>query len=93
MSKTDKAEEIIDWNLATWEGSRHETLRRWAQLPLEHIITALEEMQELNTALHGSRPHNTVQEHSTDYQQKGTDDNLLTTEKIGGSGIEKNKNK
>ena len=37
----------IDWTLTTWEGARREQLRRWADLPLERIITALEEMGEL----------------------------------------------
>lgn len=44
-------EDPIDWNLTTWEGSRREALRRWAALPLERIIAALEEMQELNATL------------------------------------------
>ena len=46
--KTDNSKPEIDWNLTTWEGSRRETLKRWASLPLEQIISALEEMQELN---------------------------------------------
>jgi hypothetical protein len=37
----------IDWSLTTWEGSRREQLRRWAALPLENIIAALEEMETL----------------------------------------------
>jgi hypothetical protein len=37
----------IDWSLTTWEGARREQLRRWAELPLERIILALEEMEEL----------------------------------------------
>ncbi len=37
----------IDWSLTTWEGARREQLRRWAELPLERIVLALEEMQEL----------------------------------------------
>ncbi len=49
-AKTDDA----DWSLATWEGSQRESLRRWAKLPLENIIAALEEMQALNDALHVS---------------------------------------
>ena len=42
----------IDWSLTTWEGARREQLRRWAQLPLENIVAALEEMQELTEWLH-----------------------------------------
>ena len=49
---TDYPNDKADWNLTTWEGSRRETLRRWAKLPLENIIAALEEMQTLNEALH-----------------------------------------
>lgn len=37
----------VDWDLTTWEGARREQLRRWAALPLERIISALEEMDEL----------------------------------------------
>ncbi len=37
----------IDWTLTTWRGARREQLRRWADLPLERIVTALEEMGEL----------------------------------------------
>lgn len=51
MPKNEKPHEAIDWGLATWEGSRRETLRRWAQLPLERITAALEEMQELSDML------------------------------------------
>lgn len=39
--------EQIDWTLTTWEGARREQLRRWAQLSLEEIVAAQEEMQEL----------------------------------------------
>jgi len=45
----DSSKTEIDWNLTTWEGSRRETLKRWAALPLEQIISALEEMQQLNS--------------------------------------------
>ncbi len=37
----------IDWSLTTWEGSRREQLRRWAELPLEAIVAAQEEMEQL----------------------------------------------
>ena len=37
----------IDWSLTTWDGARREQYRRWAALPLESIIRALEEMQEI----------------------------------------------
>ena len=47
MEKNDPLASF-DWNLTTWEGSRREQLRRWAQLTLEEIILAQEEMAELN---------------------------------------------
>lgn len=51
MRKNEKPDQAVDWSLATWDGSRREALRRWAQLPLERVIAALEEMQELNDML------------------------------------------
>jgi hypothetical protein len=46
MAERDANE--IDWSLTTWEGARREQRRRWAELPLERIVAALEEMQELS---------------------------------------------
>jgi len=46
----DKA---IDWSLTTWEGAEREQLRRWAQLSLEEIVRAQEEMQNLADRLSG----------------------------------------
>jgi len=43
----DARPDDIDWSLTTWEGARREQMRRWAELPLERIILALEEMEEL----------------------------------------------
>lgn len=50
---TDLPDELerVDWNLTTWEGSRREQLRRYAELPLDRVIAALEEMEELADAL------------------------------------------
>lgn len=48
MPKNDQPADGIDWSLTTWEGSRREQLRRWAALPLERIILAIEEMEELS---------------------------------------------
>ena len=47
MPKNDQPEDGIDWSLTTWEGSRREQLRRWAALPLERIVLAIEEMADL----------------------------------------------
>jgi hypothetical protein len=43
----DADHEAIDWSLTTWEGAEREQLRRWAELTLEEIVRAQEEMQEL----------------------------------------------
>lgn len=51
MANTEQPDDPIDWNLTTWDGARRETLRRWAELPLEQIIAALEEMQKLSEML------------------------------------------
>lgn len=45
--KTERETDAIDWPLTTWEGARREQLRRWAALPLERIVLAIEEMEEL----------------------------------------------
>lgn len=47
MPANEPAEDGIDWRLTTWDGSRREQLRRWAALPLERIILAIEEMEDL----------------------------------------------
>jgi len=46
-----RIEQDMDWNLTTWEGARREQMRRWAQLPLEDAIKALEEMEKVFGAL------------------------------------------
>jgi hypothetical protein len=55
MPENDPADSI-DWSLTTWEGARREQLRRWAELPLERIILALEEMEELAQQFGSERP-------------------------------------
>lgn len=37
----------VDWHLTSFEGARREQLRRSAQLPLEDILQAIEEMEDL----------------------------------------------
>lgn len=44
-------ERDVDWSLTTWEGARREQMRRWAALPLERAIMALEEMESLSQNL------------------------------------------
>lgn len=53
MPKSEQQEETVDWSLTTWEGARHEELRKWSQLPLEKVILALEEMADISHTLHG----------------------------------------
>ena len=36
----------IDWSLTTWDGSRREQMRRWAQLTFDEILKAQEEMYD-----------------------------------------------
>ncbi|MEX2517323.1 MAG: hypothetical protein WD572_10535 [Gammaproteobacteria bacterium] len=48
--------ENFDWQLTTFTGARREQLRRWADLPLEEIILALEEMQTLTEQLQSPDP-------------------------------------
>ncbi len=51
MPTSKEQMDSIDWKLTTWEGSRREELRRWARLPLEHVIASLEEMQQVTESL------------------------------------------
>ena len=46
MSENEQAD-LIDWSLTTFDGARREQMRRWSELPLERILDAIEEMQEL----------------------------------------------
>jgi hypothetical protein len=55
MQKSDPLSDV-DWSLTTWEGARREQLRRWAALPLENIVSALEEMEELARQFGGVQP-------------------------------------
>ena len=47
-------DDTIDWSLTTWEGAEREQLRRWAELSLEEIVRAQEEMQSLADRLGGA---------------------------------------
>jgi hypothetical protein len=54
MAENELPDTAIDWSLTTWEGARREQLRRWAELPLERILSALEEMEDLARRLNPS---------------------------------------
>lgn len=47
---------ISDWRSASFEGARREELRRWSRLPLENILSAIEEMGEIAVQFEASRP-------------------------------------
>ncbi len=47
MSQENDSTDSVNWELTTWEGVRRLQMRRWAALPLEKVIEALEEMQQL----------------------------------------------
>ncbi|WP_447859653.1 hypothetical protein [Nitrospira calida] len=47
MPNDDSPLPDVDWRLTTFEGARREQLRRWSALPLEDILQAMEEMQEM----------------------------------------------
>jgi hypothetical protein len=55
MAGNELHDAAIDWSLTTWQGARREQLRRWAELPLERIVSALEEMEELASRLDSTR--------------------------------------
>jgi len=55
MPENESQTKAFDWSVTTFEGSRREQLRRWARLPLEQLIAALEEMQELSYELAATR--------------------------------------
>lgn len=55
MPKNESRKPEFDWRVTSFEGSRREQLRRWAQLPLENILLAIEEMQDIADAL-GTAP-------------------------------------
>ena len=55
MPKHESRKPDFDWRLTSFEGSRREQLRRWAQLPLENILLAIEEMQDI-AYLFGTAP-------------------------------------
>lgn len=59
----------FDWRLTTFEGSRREQLRRWAQLPLERILMAIEEMQDIARLL-GTVPAGEHSEPARDFTVK-----------------------
>ena len=42
MPETESKAYDFDWSLTSFEGSRREQLRRWAELPLERILMAVE---------------------------------------------------
>jgi hypothetical protein len=66
-TRADADDALIDWRLTTFEGPRSEQLRRWAALPLEKIIRALEEMRK---SPHSCTQNTTMQHHMLERQFK-----------------------
>jgi len=64
---TKRPQDTVDWKLATWDGAKREALRRWAALPLERVISALEEMQELDDKLRSSDVAGAIEEQQAGY--------------------------
>jgi hypothetical protein len=54
MQNRDPQRSQFDWRQTSFEGARREQLRRWAQLPLEDVIRAIEEMQDITQQLGGA---------------------------------------
>lgn len=44
----------IDWSITTWQGNRRSQLEYWAQLSLDEIFAAQEEMGEAARELAGT---------------------------------------
>lgn len=55
MPENESPTPDFDWRLTSFEGARREQLRRWAQLPFERILLAIEEMQDIARLL-GTAP-------------------------------------
>lgn len=51
MQHNEPQASTFDWRVTSFEGARREQLRRWAQLPLEDVIRAIEEMQDITDQL------------------------------------------
>jgi hypothetical protein len=47
MERNEPQTSEFDWRMTSFEGARREQLRRWARLPLEDVIRAIEEMQDI----------------------------------------------
>lgn len=60
----------FDWRMTSFEGARREQLRRWARLPLEHILLAIEEMQDIAHAL-GTAPDGRCEESALGQERRG----------------------
>lgn len=54
MQNNDPQPSEFDWRVTSFEEARREQLRRWAQLPLEDVIRAIEEMQDIAEQLGGA---------------------------------------
>lgn len=64
----------FDWRLANFDGARREQLRRWAQLPLEDILLAIEQMEDISRLLASTQcqdGQSPIHNHGTGKSEKG----------------------
>ncbi len=69
MAESNSPTPELDWHLTSFEGARREQSGRWAQLPLETILVAIEEMQDIAQQL-GAMPTGMCGESGTGSQCK-----------------------
>ena len=90
MSENESRTPNFDWCVTSFEGARREQLRRWARLPLETILVALEEMQDI-AHMSGAAPAGehgesvrrlSVKEPSVEYGETGTDQGVDSREDV-----------
>jgi len=55
MQNNEMQTSEFDWRVTSFEGARREQLRRWAQLPLEDVIRAIEEMEDIAKQLNSAQ--------------------------------------
>lgn len=70
----------FDWRVTSFEGARREQLRRWAELPLENTLLAIEEMQEVVQLLY----HTLTGKRCESAGCEKTPDSIFTTQEESG---------
>jgi hypothetical protein len=70
MTPENKSPTEFDWGMTSFEGARREQLRRWGRLPLEQILLAIEEMQDIAHAF-GTAPPERYEEAAPEQESRG----------------------